>query len=529
MSEIGRQDYQGLADEFADRIAAGTLRPGEQLPTQRAYARRRGIAPSTATRVYRELVRRGLVAGEVGRGTFVRAAPAAGGPALAEPAAAPIDLELNYPVIPGQSALLARALGPLLRADALDFALRPSGVAGTAAARTHFAALAAEADPDGSWSPAPDAVLFTGNGRQAAAAALSALVPRGGRLGVEALTYPGIKGLARQQGITLVPLPMDGRGVIPEALAAIHRAAPLRAVYLQPCAHNPLGLSMDAERRDALADVLRQADLYAIEDAVWSFLAPHAAPLAPAAPDRVVRIDSLSKRLAPGLSVGFLIAPGLTVGLGAGAGSGTGIGPAGAGARTGTGAQPRAQSRAQAQALHAALATAVRAAAALPSAFALEAAVRWLDDGTVDQITAAKRADAAARQRLARTHLAAAHAPDRPSAHAPDGPSAHASDGPSAHAPDGASAHAPDGPSAHPSEGPFEHSYSYWWELPEPWRAETFVAAAARLGIAITPGSAFAADPRSNPRAVRIGLASPPLDVLEHTLGTLARLRHAGP
>ena len=68
MPESVRQDYQDLADELAERIAAGSLRPGERLPTQRAYARRRGIAPSTATRVYRELVRRGLVAGEVGRG-----------------------------------------------------------------------------------------------------------------------------------------------------------------------------------------------------------------------------------------------------------------------------------------------------------------------------------------------------------------------------------------------------------------------------------------------------------------------------
>ncbi|MBR7838463.1 PLP-dependent aminotransferase family protein [Actinospica durhamensis] len=457
MPGSGHQDYQGLADEFADRIAAGALRPGERLPTQRAYARGRGIAPSTATRVYRELVRRGLATGEVGRGTFVRAAPAAAGPALAEPSPAPIDLELNYPVIPEQAALLAGALGPLLRADALDDALRPIGVAGTAAARTRFAALAA----DEGWTPAPESVLFTGNGRQAAAAALAALVPRGGRLGVEALTYPGIKGLARQLGVTLVALPMDARGVIPEALAAVHRATPLRAVYLQPRSHNPLGLSMDAERRDELVSVLRQQDLCAVEDAVWSFLAPpDAAALAPAAPDRVVRIDSLSKRLAPGLSVGFLIAP---------------------------------------PALRAELATAVRAGAALPGAFALEAAVRWLGDGTVERIRAGKRADAAARQRLARACLDPV---------APLGPA------PRVHGPR---------PHAYPC------SYSFWWELPEPWRAETFVAAAARRGIAVTPGSAFAADPRSTPRAVRIGLASPPPGVLEHALTTLARLCAAGP
>src|SRR6478735_3345230 len=78
-------DYRRIADRLADDIAAGRLRPGERLPPQRAFARRRGIAGSTAGRVYAELVRRGLVVGEVGRGTFVRAAQVPSGRALTEP------------------------------------------------------------------------------------------------------------------------------------------------------------------------------------------------------------------------------------------------------------------------------------------------------------------------------------------------------------------------------------------------------------------------------------------------------------
>ncbi|MEU1026985.1 GntR family transcriptional regulator, partial [Streptomyces sp. NPDC005904] len=71
---VERTDYRRVADAVAREIEAGTLRGGERLPTQRAFARRRGIANSTAIRVYGELARRGLVVGEVGRGTFVRAA-----------------------------------------------------------------------------------------------------------------------------------------------------------------------------------------------------------------------------------------------------------------------------------------------------------------------------------------------------------------------------------------------------------------------------------------------------------------------
>ena len=61
----------------------------------------------------------------------------------------------------------------------------------------------------GAWSPSPDQLVFTGNGRQSIAAALASVVPTGGRCGVEALTYPFVKGIAARLGISLVPLAMD--------------------------------------------------------------------------------------------------------------------------------------------------------------------------------------------------------------------------------------------------------------------------------------------------------------------------------
>jgi DNA-binding transcriptional MocR family regulator len=440
-------DFRLIADEIAAAIAAGRLRPGEQLPTQRAFARRRRIAVSTAGRVYAELVRRGLVVGEVGRGTFVRAGDAAPrGVPLAEPAPARVDLELNYPVVPEQSALLGSALAPMLRADALDAALRPVGAAGTAAAREAFASLASGPAPG--TSVAGDELLFAGNGRQAIAASLAALVPPGRRLGVEELTYPVVKAIAQRLGITAVPLPMDESGLLPDSLAAVHRATPLHAVYAQPRLHNPLGATLDPERREALAAALRALGLPLVEDAIWSFLRPGVAPLAALAPERTIVVDSLSKRLAPGLSTGFLVVP---------------------------------------APLRPAVAASLRSTGGSPSGFALEAAVRWIGDGTVEAIATAKRADAGRRQALARRILA-----DRRLLADPC-------------------------------------SYYTWWHLPQPWRAETFVAAAAREGIAVTPGAAFAVGAGAAPTAVRIGLASPPLPVLEQALRVLAELAAATP
>ncbi|MFD7594659.1 PLP-dependent aminotransferase family protein [Kitasatospora sp. NPDC059812] len=467
-------DYRLIADEIADAITGGRLRPGQQLPTQRAFARSRGIANSTAGRVYRELTRRGLTTGEVGRGTFVRAGQGAGGGAtggqvaLAEPAGAPVDLELNYPAVPEQAGLLAAGLAPLLRADALGAALAPVGAAGTGAARQAFAALLSDerrtggdrtgGDPSagdrtaggrtgGSREVTPEIageeLLFAGNGRQAIAAALSALVPPGHRLGVEALTYPVVKAVAQRLGITLVPLAVDEHGLLPDAVAAAHRAAPLRAVYVQPRLQNPLGGSLPYKRTAALAEELRRLDLPAVEDAIWSFLRPERTALASLAPERTVLVDSLSKRLAPGLTTGFAVVP---------------------------------------AALRERIAGALRSGGWTPSGFALEAAVRWIGDGTVAEVAAAKRADAVARQLLAREALAGQRVRADPC------------------------------------------SYYLWWELPAAWRAETFVAVAARASIAVTPAAAFAADPRRSPSAVRVALASPPLPVLAQALETLARI-----
>ncbi|MFI9760601.1 PLP-dependent aminotransferase family protein [Streptomyces sp. NPDC051963] len=437
-------DYRHLADRVADDIAAGRLRPGERLPPQRVFARRRGIAGSTAGRVYGELVRRGLVVGEVGRGTFVRAAPVRSyGRALVEAATgAPVDLELNYPSAPGQSELLAPALAPLLRSDVLTEALRPAAAVGTVPAREAAAALLATAD----WHPDPDRLLFTGNARQAIAAALASLVRPGGRVGVEPLTYPLVKEVAARLGVTLVPLAADERGPLPESIAAAHRTARLSALYLQPTLHNPTSVTTDEPRRRELAGVVTDLGISVVEDRIWSFLSD-AEPFASHAPDLTYVVDGLSKRVAPGLTVGFLVVPPQRV---------------------------------------EAVAAAIRSGGWSAGRFALEAAVRWCGDGTVARLVAAKREDAARRQRLVARHLDGFTVRSDP------------------------------------------HAYYAWWELPAPWRADTFTAAAAEHGIALTPGPAFAVDPARTPDAVRLGLASAAFADLERALRTLAGVAAAG-
>jgi DNA-binding transcriptional MocR family regulator len=181
---MSKFEYLKLADTVAAEIANGGLKPGDRLPPQRSFAYERKIAVSTASRVYTELLRRGLVVGEVGRGTFVSGETRRGIAMPTEPRGARIDLEVNYPILPTQSVMIARSLAGLERPEVLDLALRHSTTAGTQAARTISAEFLSRED----WSPAPDQLVFTANGRQCIAAALAAMVPSGGRCGVEALT-----------------------------------------------------------------------------------------------------------------------------------------------------------------------------------------------------------------------------------------------------------------------------------------------------------------------------------------------------
>src|SRR6185369_12552236 len=159
---MSRFEYVRLADAVAAEIANGALKPGDRLPPQRSFAYERKIAASTASRVYTELLRRGLVVGEVGRGTFISGEARRGITAPAEPRGARIDLEFNYPVLPTQAALIAKSLESLQRPEALEGALRQATSTGTQNARNVTANYLAR----NGWAPGSEHIVYTANGRQ---------------------------------------------------------------------------------------------------------------------------------------------------------------------------------------------------------------------------------------------------------------------------------------------------------------------------------------------------------------------------
>ncbi|MGW8760893.1 aminotransferase-like domain-containing protein [Streptomyces sp. NPDC055815] len=358
--------YKALVDAFASDIRTGRLAAGARLPTHRALAAREGVAVVTATRVYAELEAMGLVSREQGRGTFVRdlAVPPGQGIDRQLVATDAVDLNFNYPSLPGQSGLLRQALREVAVSGDLDSLLHYQPHSGRpqdrASIARHLRRRGITADPD--------RVLVVNGAQQGLAITVMATLNAGDVVAVDALTYPGFKVLAQAFRLDLEPIPTTADGPNLDALEKLCATRPVRAIYTMPTLHNPLGWVMTETDRVRLIGIARRHGVLIIEDASYAYLVENPPPpLVATAPDITVYVSGLSKSVATGLRVGFVLAPTTTV--------------------------PQ-------------LERAIRATTWNTPALTTAIACHWLDDGTVDQLEAQKRDDARARQAIAVQELA---------------------------------------------------------------------------------------------------------------------------
>jgi DNA-binding transcriptional MocR family regulator len=358
--------YKAVVDAFASDIRVGRLPAGTRLPTHRQLAAREGIALVTASRVYAELEAMGLVSAEQGRGTFVRdiALPPGHGIDQQALAAGTVDLNFNYPSLPGQADMLRQALRELAASGDLEALLRYQPHRG----RPRDRATVARHLLERGLAVSAEQVLIVSGAQHGLATTIMATLQAGDVVAADALTYPGFKVLAQTLRLEVAPLPVTGNGPDLDALEQLCARRRVRAVYVMPTLHNPLGWVMDAAARARLAAIARRHGLLIIEDASYAYLAGESPPpLAALAPDVTVYVSGLSKSVATGLRVGFVAAPAPAV--------------------------PTIE-------------RAIRATTWNTPAIATAIACRWLDDGTVSRLEARKRDDARTRQSIARDALA---------------------------------------------------------------------------------------------------------------------------
>jgi DNA-binding transcriptional MocR family regulator len=311
-----RPRYLAIADAIAVDLASGKLSSGDRLPPHRELAWRLGVTVGTVTRAYQEAERRGLLTGEVGRGSYVRdpTKRSLGLPNIL--AAEPGILQMHIAAPPRVQSLkdIDAALNELQKNDARQELLDYGPSAGAHAYRRMGAAWLEKCGI----GVAPGDVVVTAGAHAALIACLSLIARPDDQVIAEPLTYPTILPIARLLGLNLHAAEMDAEGIIPKSIETMLHSCDARVLYMVPTLHNPTTVTLSEERRRELADIARRHDLMIIEDDIFRLLAD--GPLPPTiyalAPERTYYITSLSKTLAPGLRVGFVATPrGMAEGL----------------------------------------------------------------------------------------------------------------------------------------------------------------------------------------------------------------------
>ncbi|MFZ5573198.1 MAG: PLP-dependent aminotransferase family protein [Thermodesulfobacteriota bacterium] len=159
---------------------------------------------------------------------------------------------------------------------------------------------------------APDDILISSGSQGALDAVAKILVSRGDRVAIESPTYLGALHAFNPYEPEYVRLEADEHGPTPEGLRRILKQGKIKFIYLVPTFQNPTGKTIPLHRRQEIAEVIKTGNALLIEDDPYSALRYEGDPI-PAirtmAPDQVIYLGTLSKVLAPGLRVGFCLAP----------------------------------------------------------------------------------------------------------------------------------------------------------------------------------------------------------------------------
>ena len=235
LSRRGAPHYRAIADAIASDIEAGRLSPSDRLPPQRALAAILGIDFTTVARGYVEAKRRGLIESRVGQGTFVSNAIRRRHPAMVRHPEI-VDLSMNLPPEPDDPDLLDRMQdGWEAISRDLVLLMRYQG----------FGGVSADKDAASVWLsrrglvPQQDRVFIVPGAHPALTGILGLLAKPGDVVLSEAITYPGVRSIAQQLGLSLVGLPMDDEGVDADAFAAACRHSAPKALYLNPTPSQP--------------------------------------------------------------------------------------------------------------------------------------------------------------------------------------------------------------------------------------------------------------------------------------------------
>jgi len=327
--------YETLADELHHLIQAGTLRPGDRLPSVRRMGQQKGLSLTTVLQAYRLLEDRGMIEARPQSGYYVRltVAPL---PVLPEPLSPPVLPDPEHVQV---DELVMRVVRDAMRPGLVQFGaalpapeLLPTTrinrilarVARESANTTQMAGLpegmlelrtqVARRALDLGCALEPDEFVITNGCAEAIYLALQVTCRPGDLVAVESPTYFGILQALEAQGLRALEIPTHARdGISLDALSFALENHPIRAVVAITNYSNPLGCCMPEENKRALTELLARFQVPLIEDDIYGELAFNG--LRPGVAKQydqkglVLLCSSFSKDISPSYRVGW-IAPG---------------------------------------------------------------------------------------------------------------------------------------------------------------------------------------------------------------------------
>src|SRR5687767_10359510 len=329
---LQRQIYEAIRRA----ILGGRVRPGTRLPASRTLADDLGVSRTTVVLAYEALLVEGYITGRGSAGSFVasldverarsraarqpprdpaidrltRHAVALRSDATGTPAirSAPVAFRTGEPALDlFPVRLWARLYGRRARRSGGSLL----GYGNDAGHRPLRTAIAEYVSAARGVTATPDQVVLVRGTQQGVHLAARVLVAQGDAAWVEDPGYPAARTLLRSCGAELVPVPVDGEGLV--VAEGARRAPRARIAHVSPSYQFPLGATMSLARRLALLEWAARAGAWILEDDYDSEFRYVGSPIPSLQGldrhDRVIYLGTFSKTMFPALRLGYAIVP----------------------------------------------------------------------------------------------------------------------------------------------------------------------------------------------------------------------------